>query len=189
MHRQLRGSAQGVRRIVTDLVGRTQGQGSRCSQMAAGERFKLRLTIRSELPLSHREECSTLPAPSGVPGDQVGRRREIFAIFLQYLLQFTCMWRCPIPSVQNLLRSAPSLIRLVGRNSIARAKSPCSDARTKKHCQGRPAYLVCSTPTAWDRREFRRGRRSQDCLIAFGRHASMGYGAGGLSEPARAHPS
>ena len=45
--------------------------------------------------------------------DQVHRRREIFAIFLQYLSQFTCMWRCnrPFGSKSSSLSTKPFSLR------------------------------------------------------------------------------
>jgi hypothetical protein len=59
-----------------------------------------------------------------------------------------------------------------------------------ENCEGSSAYLVrTTTATAWYPREFRRMQYAEDCLIVFGRDASMGYGPGSLSKPARAHPS
>jgi hypothetical protein len=81
------------------------GDGRQNSAKETAVPRRQRVTI--QVASGHREECSTLPPPELM--DQVHRRREIFAIFLQYLSQFTCMWRCnrPFGSKSSSLSTKP----------------------------------------------------------------------------------
>jgi hypothetical protein len=82
---QLRDSANGVRRVITEVVGRTQCERNRCPR-------RPRATI--QVASGHREECSTLPPLPGAHGSSSSKKGNIcnllailIAIYLYVAMQ------------------------------------------------------------------------------------------------------
>jgi hypothetical protein len=97
---QLRDSANGVRRVITEVVGRTQCERNRCSQTAAGDDSSCVWPSRGMLDSS--------AAPPELMDQVIEEGKYLQSSCNTYRNLLVC-GDATVPSVQNLLRSAPSL--------------------------------------------------------------------------------